>query len=136
MAYEIPFNYIGILPANIDMSALQFTAIDVGAASGSGVIGAGFSGAAAVQPAAGGKIIGVLQNKPLLGEATNLMKDGVTKIKAGGDFVVGDRLMVTSGGLFIKATTGNHVVATAMEAGSNGAVSTALLMNLGIEPAV
>jgi hypothetical protein len=131
MAYEIPFNYIGVLPANIDFSALQFTAVNVAPSSD----GAGVGGGAAVAPAAGGQIIGVIQNNPIAQEAAQIMFGGVSKIKAGGDFVVGDRLMVTAGGLFIKATATNRVVAIAFETGSNGAVSSALLVNLGIEPA-
>ena len=132
MAYEIPFNYIGVLPADIDFSSLQFTVVDVRAAQNTQ--GAGFGGAA-VYPAVDGKeIIGVIQNNPVVGEACQIMKDGVSKAKAGGNFDIGDRLMVASG-VLVKATATNKVVAKALESGASGAVVAVLLMNLGIEPA-
>ena len=130
MAYEIPSFYVGILPADIDMSALQFAGVDVAPAAHTQ--GAGVGGTAIVKPAAGGQILGILQNNPMVGEAAQVMEAGVSKAKAGGIFVAGDKLAVDVNGNFVLAVTGNLIVAIALETGAAGVISTVLLKNMGI----
>lgn len=131
-AYEIPDFYIGVLEANVDMSVAstwQYTGVSVGAASGAGLLGT----AALVAPASAGvAILGVLQNNPQLAEAGAVMAAGVSKVKAGGTFAIGDLLMVNSSGLFVLATTGNYAVAKALQAGVSGIVVSAYLQNYGL----
>lgn len=132
MSYEIPFNKLGIFPANIDLSASQFTAVEIVAASG-GVVGAGVGGAALGHPSAGGHILAILQNKPIAGEAAELTAQGVSKALCAGTFAVGAILMVDATGKFLLATTGNRGVAQALETGANGSVSAVYIKDFGIQ---
>jgi hypothetical protein len=134
-SYEIPSFYVGVIEANIDMSAqtteiptYQYTAVDVVAASGAGLTGpAGLAGPAA----AGASCIGILQNNPKLAEAGQVMVHGVSKAQAGGTFAVGTILMTNSTGQLIAATTGNFGIAKALEAGVAGVVVSVLLFGYG-----
>jgi hypothetical protein len=130
MSYEIPNFYVGVLPSNIDMSTLGFIAAKVIPASAT--LGAGFGGAALGLPSAGGKIAGVVQNKPVIGEPAQLMVSGVSKCLANEAFAVGDMLMVDANGKFLLATTGNQVVGIALESGVAGAVVAVLLKDIGL----
>lgn len=129
-AYEIPDFYVGNLEANVDMSVestWQYTGVDVAVASGSGLLGT----AALVAPASGAAILGVLQNNPALAEAGNVMISGVSKVKAGGSFSIGQVLAVNASGLFIAAASGNYGVAKALQAGSSGIYVSVLLFGYG-----
>ena len=129
-AYEIPGFSLGVLPANQDMSTeatYQYTGVDVIPATGSGLSGA----AVAPVPSAGSTIIGVLQNNPQLGEAGAVMVGGVSKAQLGANVIVGELLMVNSTGQFIKATSGNFIVARALEAGVLNDVIPILLLPQG-----
>jgi hypothetical protein len=132
-AYEIPDFYIGLLEANVDMSVestWQYTGVNVGAASGAGLLGT----AALIAPVSSGvAILGVLQNNPQLGEAGAVMAAGVSKVKAGGTFAIGDILMVNSSGAFVLATTGKFGVARALQAGSSGIYVSAYIHNYGLQ---
>ena len=131
VAYEQPNMLFGVLEANVDMSSestWQYTGVDVLAASGAGLTGP----AALVAPiSSGAPILGVLQNNPQLAEAGTVMIHGVSKVKAGGAFAIGDLLAVNASGLFIKAASTNFAVAKAMEAGTNGYIVCALLFGYG-----
>lgn len=132
-AYEIPGFALGVLEANVDMSAeatWQFTAVSVVAASGSGLLGP----SAVDRGSAGDGCLGILQNNPLLGEAAEVMVSGVSKAKAGGTFVAGAKLMRDASGLMVLATTGNAIVALALQPGVSGTVGSVLLKNLGLAP--
>lgn len=108
--------YIGLTrKADSDLSAKQYFAVKLTATNGCDLAGA--------SDAAGGEaILGVLQNKPTLGKAAEVMlPSSVTRVVAGAAFAVGDPLKVDANGRFIKATgeaagTLVHVVATALEA--------------------
>jgi hypothetical protein len=129
VAYEQPEMLIGVLEANVDMSSestWQYSAVDVAAATGSGLTGP----AALVACADGAAMLGVLQNNPQLAEAGTVMSEGISKIKCGGTFAIGDLLMV-SGGAFVLATTGNYAVAKALEAGVSGIIACAYLGTFG-----
>lgn len=138
MAYEIPDFYVGVFPADINMSvetangigSYQFTGVGVYTAlstEGTGVGGAALIGL----NVASGPMVGVLQNNPQQGEAGQVMVTGVTKAQAGGAFHIGDLLMVNSAGQFVKATSTNYCVAQALETAANGDVTTVLLIRNG-----
>lgn len=139
MAYEIPNFYIGVLPADIDMSAqpqgnqdptFQYTGVCVYTAVSTE--GAGVGGAALIPPSgASSPIIGVLQNNPKQGEAGTILNQGVTKAKAGGPLSIGDLVMCNSAGAFLKATSGNYAVGVALEQAATGDITTILLERNG-----
>lgn len=129
-AFEIPNFILGVLEANVDMSVeatWQFTAVDVAAASGSGLLGP----SALVAPTAGGGIIGILQNNPALAEAGQVFVSGVSKAQAAGTFTPGALLMVNGSGQFLLATAGNYAVAKALQTGAAGTVVSVLLGSFG-----
>jgi hypothetical protein len=134
MAYEIPLFKLGIFPADVDLSlesADQFAAVKIAPAANTQGAGNGV-GSALSLPTAGGKILGILQNNPIVGEAGEVTVHGVSKVKAGGSFVAGDFLMTDGTGKLVLATTGNRAVAQALEAGVSGAISSALIQDYGI----
>lgn len=92
------------LPAAADLSALQYTAIEVSA-----------TGAASATDAAA-PIIGILQNKPEAGQAAEVAVSGIAKAEAGaGGWTAGQKLTATTGGVLIATTTDtNHYVGVAM----------------------
>lgn len=129
-AYEIPNFYVGVLEANVDMSAegtWQFSFVDVAPASGTGLLGP----AALVAPAAGAAGLGILQNNPLLAEAGQVMTQGISKAKAGGVFNPGDLLMTDGTGKLVAATSTNYAVAKALQVGANGTIVSVYLCNYG-----
>lgn len=131
-AYEVPDFVVGMLEANVDMSTeatWQYAAVDVAPASGVGLLGP----AALVAPTAGGKILGVLQNNPLLAEAGQVVTSGITKAKASGSFNPGDLLMVDGAGAFLAATSTNRQVAMAFQVGASGTVVSVFLKDFGIK---
>ena len=141
MGYEIPDFYVGVFPADIDMSAnpspgsdtdptYQFTGVCVYTALNTQ--GTGVGGAAIIPPSAtSSPIIGVLQNNPQLGEAGTVMVQGVTKALAGGSFDIGDLLQCNSSGAFILATGGTFAVAQALEQAVSGDICAILLIRNG-----
>jgi len=132
MAYEIPSFYLGVLPANVDMSTeatWQFAPVEIVAASGS-VEGTGTGGAALGDVSgAGAKALGIVQNNPSQGEAGEVMILGVSKAKIGvGGATLGQELMVSAVKTLIPATSGNYVLARALESASSGDIATVLLV--------
>lgn len=128
MAYEIPGFMLGTIQANQSFEAkatFEFTAVDVAAASGSGL-----TGAAIVPPASAGvQAIGILQNLPKIGEAATVMVGGVSKAQLGATLAtVGVKLMADTDGQLILATSGNYVIARLLEAGVAGDVVAVLLL--------
>lgn len=131
MSYEIPSFKLGVYPANVDLSSTQFLGVTVGAATNTN--GAGFGGAALVLPAQGDIIIGVVQNKPGIGEAGELIEAGVTKATAGEAFSIGAKLMVGADGKFYIATSAKFAVAIAVEDSSGAnSVCAILLKDMGL----
>src|SRR5271166_3772408 len=107
MAYEIPNFYVGVFPADIDMSTEStWQYAGVGVYTALSVTGTGIGGAAlcAVSSASNG-MIGVLQNNPKQAEAGQVMVQGVTKAKASGTFNPGDFLYAVGGGTFAQWTS-------------------------------
>lgn len=123
MAYEIPCFKLGTEVAASDLSSYQFYALKV-TASGVALAGAGEA------------IVGILQNKPISGEAAEIVVSGVSKAVSGAAFSKGALLEVDANGKLIAAssTIGYKLVGIALEAatGANQVVSV-LLKDLGIQ---
>jgi hypothetical protein len=108
------------LVAAADYSAKQFYAMTLDTtAAGSQAL---------LVSSAGVDIIGVLQDKPTLGQPGLICVDGVTKVLVGSaGFTAGDALQVDATGAFITATTGHAKVAKALETGASGDIAAVLL---------
>lgn len=133
MAYEIPNFYVGVFPADIDMTSeasYQYAGVCVYTAVS--VTGTGVGGAALINPGTfSSPILGVLQNNPQQGEAGTVMVQGVTKALIGGTVQIGDLLKVQADGTFIKATSGTYAVAMALEQSAIGDIAAILLIRNG-----
>lgn len=138
MAYEIPNFYVGVFPANIDLSAAegeyfsyQYTGVCVVTANS--VQGTGIGGGAVSTPSTTSTpIIGVLQNNPQQGEAASVMVQGVSKVQAGASWNIGALLSCNpSTGQFKVAVTGEYAVAQALEQAQSGDITTVLLIRNG-----
>ena len=71
--------------------------------------------------AATDKIVGVLQNKPKIGEPALVRWGGTSKVKLGGTVTVGAWLTATTDGTAIATTTDKDVVIGKLLAGASGA---------------
>jgi hypothetical protein len=90
------------------------------------------SNTANLQTSAGGRIIGILQNKPNLGEACSIRWEGVSKAAAGAAIAAAVELAVDATGRLITAVTGNVVVGRSTEAaGGAGVIFSARLHDTG-----
>lgn len=94
-ALESPAVHIPLY-ANADLRTLQYTGLKL-------VSGTDFAVDSATVNT--DKPAGVLQNKPNQYQAADAIQLGVSKAKAGGTIHVGDKLTVTTGGVFIALTT-------------------------------
>lgn len=114
MAYEIPgFSYT--LVAASDMSATQFRFVNVDTA-----------GKAAV-PAAGGRVVGVRQNKPKADEAATIVQTGISIVEAGAAVTVGDGVQSDASGRAITLAAGISQ-GVALETASGAGVKIAVLL--------
>ncbi len=130
MAYEIPNFFVGVLPAEVDLSTKQFCAVD--AVTASAVTGT--DGASVNLPSGSGDpTLGILQNNPIAGEAAAVMCEGVSKALIQGSVSVGNQLMSVPSGKLAVATSGKNVVAKALEAGVDGNIVSVLLMHNGLK---
>lgn len=118
MATEGPLFHDGSqTTAAADLSAAQFKAVKITAARAVNLASSG-----------GEAIYGILQNKPLSGQAADVGIVGVTKALCGAAVSAGDYLMTDTTARLITATSTNHRVAQALEAGgAAGAVITVAL---------
>jgi hypothetical protein len=122
MAYEVPLHRPPVGVASADLSGYQFRFVTVG---GSGVALA----------TAGQYAVGVLQNKPLASEATEVECTGTTKLVAGEALDVGDAVMSDATGRGAVATAGNLVQGIVLEAAANAnELCTILLRTFGTVP--
>ncbi len=96
MAFEVPGRKIGHFRAGSDLSALQFRFC----------VAPNVSGVAVQQTVAGGRVTGVIQNKPKLNEAVEIMVDGQSKVVAGGVIAQGDPVMSDAAGRAVLAVAG------------------------------
>jgi hypothetical protein len=112
MAYEVPGRMDGHHRAAGDLQLLQFRAVLLNS-----------SGLMAQNTVAGGRISGVLQNKPNTNEAAAVMVTGVTKMVAGAAVAQSALVMSDSVGRAVTATGGNHVIGRAeLAAGGAGEI--------------
>lgn len=92
------------LTAAADLSGNQFYAVKI-------------SGSLQVNLAGDGEeAYGILQNKPIPGEAAELCRLGQTKAISGAAFAAGAKLAVNAAGKLILAAAGKKQVAVALEA--------------------
>ena len=123
MAYEIP-GFSFPLPSGADFSSgAQFRFCDV---SGTGK---------AVNPSAGGRVVGVRQNRPKADEATTIVGSGISIVEAGGAITVGALVATNAVGQALVATTGQAVVGRALETASGAGVQIAVLLTDGANAA-
>lgn len=132
VAYEIPCLYVGTLEANVDLSVAatyQFTAIDVGTATASGLLGAS---ALVVPVSSGASILGVLQDSPTIGVAGTVMVLGLTRAQAAGTFNAGTLVTTDATGKFKAAASGDYACGKAVTPGLGAGVQfTLFLMGYG-----
>lgn len=115
MAYEIPgFSYT--LPAGVDLSALLFRAVDIDENS------------KAVLPAAGGRIVGVLNNRAKANEAATIIQTGIVQVEAGAAVTAGDDVEVDEQGRAITLAAGAKV-GVAFESASAAGIIIAVLLS-------
>jgi hypothetical protein len=116
MAYEIP-GFSFPLPAGADFSAgAQFRFCDVSTTG------------KAVNPAAGGSVIGVRQTKSKLNEAATIVHSGVSIVEAGGVITAGDLLKTDATGKVLLSTAGAVTVGRALESASGTGIQIAVLL--------
>jgi len=146
MSYEIPDFYVGVLPSDVDMSGdvqdvfptdsvFQYSAVVAIAAAHTEGMGAG-GAAVAPAPSAGVPMLGLVQHNPQLGEAAQVLVQGVSKAQVNASVSIGQLLMVgtplSSGAApLVPATSGNYAVAMALESGAAGDIVAVLLRNFG-----
>lgn len=116
MAYEV----LGTgdtftVPAGADLSALQYTFVDLN------------SSGAAVAPSNGARAVGVLQNAPTSGQAATVAKSGISKVVAGGSITRGASVTTNGSGAAIAATTGLQIHGVALYAADSGDIIPVLL---------
>jgi hypothetical protein len=80
----------------------------------------------------GGRILGILQDDPKAAQSGTVKDHETSKAVAGGTFAIGANLMSDTVGRMIVATTGLHIVATALEAGVVGRVVAVRLKYQGV----
>jgi hypothetical protein len=118
--YEIPVLVHSFVTA-VDYSAAQYRATKLNSAQ------------KAALPTAAGRITGVVQNDPAVGEDATVEMLGITVVETGGVFAAGANLAVDSAGRFVLATTGNQIVGEALTPSTgSGLYATAFLRYLGI----
>ncbi|RYF52403.1 MAG: hypothetical protein EOO38_00260 [Cytophagaceae bacterium] len=127
MSYEQPLLKLGEFPSEIDrtnITTYQYSAVAV--APSTTIVGAGVGNATLQAPAAGGRIIGILQDNPRKGQAAEVTALGISKWRAAGSFSVGDELSTDVNGYAVKGS-GGTVVAIALEQAVAGDITTVLL---------
>jgi len=127
MATESPLIHDGsqTTAASGDLATAQFYAVKLVGARSVDLANAG-----------GEPIYGILQNTPLIGQAADVGIIGVSKAMIGAPVAAGAQLMTDTTARLITATSTNHRVAVALEAGGTaGQVISVALSGLGNAPA-
>lgn len=119
MAREIP-GFSHTLVAGEDLTTSQFCGVD---------IGRGGDGGKAVLPSAGGRCVGILQNKPDDGQSGTIVTSGVSKVLVGNTGIAaGDNVTVDSDGTIIQAASGDTPIGVAEATNAPGELGTVLLL--------
>jgi len=114
MAYEIPVQSISFV-AGQDLRNYQYCAVKIDSSTGKLVLAS-----------AGDNALGILQDKPNLGEACGVMVYGVSKVKVVGGITGGSNVEVGVDGALTNATSG-AVVGIALESVGDGGIGSILL---------
>ena len=106
------------IPAAGDLSSSQYRVVDINA-----------SGSAALVSTAGGKNVGILQNKPTAaGRAAAVAISGVSRIVLGGTVAAGAEVISDVNGAGIaQSSAGQFVIGTALRGGSAGQIGEVLI---------
>lgn len=122
MAYEQPGLKITLIAA-ADLSAKQYCFVNADTTA---------AGSKAALPSAGGRAVGVLQNKPASGEAAEICVDGISKCLVGtGGVTAGDTVQALATGDITTATTGDYALGIALATGAAGVLVPVLLTPSG-----
>lgn len=107
------------LPANADLSTKQYFFVKLTNSSGTGRVALAGDGEFA---------IGVLQNKPAAaGDTAKVAISGIAKVEAGGVITAGNPVAVDASGNAVAASSGDIVVAVAVNSAVDGDVVEVLL---------
>lgn len=117
MAFEQPLLKNGVLLALADYSLKQYNGVFVNAA-----------GQAALQTTPGAAIVGVIQNKPKLGEAVELEMRGISKALANGVIAAGAQVTADATGFKTGNGTTDKVAGIALDAAAAAGVIFTLLV--------
>jgi len=124
VAYEIPGRTI-TLEAAADLSASQFHFVGVNSAG---------KAALAILSTGTGDVLGILQNKPIAGQAASIMIDGVSKVVSqGSTLAAGDLVGNSTSAKANVVAAGDMIRGTILygSSGSTGRVLTMVLQNIG-----
>lgn len=118
-------NIIVSFTAGENLAAARFRFVSLGTADGT-----------VVRAGANSRVLGVLQNAPLVGDAASVAVAGVVKVVAGGSISRGSLVRSDANGAAVAATmpsgtwsgTTEHVAGVALEAASTGQLVEILLM--------
>lgn len=138
MAHEIPAFKMGHLPAAADLSSSQYLGVKV------------VAGGIDVVSAAGELAVGILQNKPVSGEAAEVTVLGISKAVSSGSLSKGAKVAFDSAGKLkaavlgrtdtsdagaaADALLGSHVVGVLLEDAVLNQICSVLLLHLGSVP--
>lgn len=107
------------IPANADLSTNQYFFVKITNSSGTGQVALAGDGEFA---------IGVLQNKPsAAGDVAKVAISGIAKVEAGGSITAGDPVAVDASGNAVSASSGDIVVAVAVNSADDGDIFEVLL---------
>jgi hypothetical protein len=106
--------------AGTSFAALQFTFVKL---NGSGQL---------VSSAIGGNSIGVIQDKPAVGDPGSVCRPGdITKVQCSGTLVAGGNVSSDASGKAIPSVTGDYILGQALTAAVNGQVASVLFQPVG-----
>lgn len=114
MAYEVPVLTVTV-PAGADLSGSQYRLVKLDANGN------------AILATAGDLCVGVLQNKPTLGQGATIMMDGITKFIAGAAVASGVGVQSDANGAGITLAGGQRL-GICMEAASGANVIAEMLL--------
>lgn len=120
MAYEIP-GFSFTLPAGVDLTGSLFRGVNIDA------------NLKAVLPAAGGRIVGFVNNKPNTNEAATIVGSGIVQAEAGAAITAGADVQVDNVGRIVPLTTGVKVGVAFEAASGAGIIIACLLQNAAVD---
>lgn len=121
MAYELNGFRSGVLVAGADLSTKQYTAVTLNS-----------SGLVVACSVLGEKVLGILANKPTLGQVCEIVHTGFTPVVASAAFAVNAKLMTAATGkIATAATTGSTIIGFAVEVANAGDEIVTAYVNCG-----